>query len=270
MSYTVYKHTSPSGKSYIGITNRNPEKRWGIDGMYYKGSILFYNAIQKYGWNNIEHEILFTGLTEEEAKQKEIELISHYKAFNISYNLTDGGDGSLGLYPNEETRRKIGEKSKERRHSLETKKKISDSLKGIKKPDGFGKKISSILKGRKQSDEHREKNRLGHLGQRNSKESIEKQRQKLIGKKHSKEHIEKCINRKSIPIVQYDKNGNFISFWESARDVFFTEGYSNSKITACCKGRLKYAYNYIWRYLSEKEVGQSTSNHRCLGNFCEV
>lgn len=27
-SYTVYKHTSPSGKCYIGITLTKPEYRW--------------------------------------------------------------------------------------------------------------------------------------------------------------------------------------------------------------------------------------------------
>ena len=27
-NYCVYKHTSPSGKSYIGITNQRPERRW--------------------------------------------------------------------------------------------------------------------------------------------------------------------------------------------------------------------------------------------------
>lgn len=27
-SYTVYKHTSPSGKVYIGITKKKPEYRW--------------------------------------------------------------------------------------------------------------------------------------------------------------------------------------------------------------------------------------------------
>lgn len=254
MNYTVYKHTSPSGKSYIGITNRDPEKRWGTDGIYYKGSKLFYNAICKYGWNNIKHEILFTGLSESEAKQKEIELISHYKAFNISYNLTNGGDGSLGLFPNEETRRKIGEKSKERKPSLETKQKISNSLKGIKKPEGFGEKISNALKGRKQSTEHREKNRLARLNQKRNPEAIEKARLKLIGRKHSEEHVEKCKRIISIPIIQYDLNGNFICFWESARAVFFELGYPNTHIIKCCKGKLKSAFGYKWKYLSEEAV----------------
>lgn len=26
--YTVYKHTTPSGKVYIGITGQKPERRW--------------------------------------------------------------------------------------------------------------------------------------------------------------------------------------------------------------------------------------------------
>lgn len=33
--YCVYKHTSPSGKCYIGITRQNPIKRWGQDGCNY-------------------------------------------------------------------------------------------------------------------------------------------------------------------------------------------------------------------------------------------
>lgn len=27
-NYCVYKHTSPSGKVYIGITNQKPTRRW--------------------------------------------------------------------------------------------------------------------------------------------------------------------------------------------------------------------------------------------------
>ena len=65
-NYTVYMHTSPSGKRYIGITRQNPpEKRWR-NGNAYKGSKHFYRAIQKYGFENFEHEILFTELTKEE------------------------------------------------------------------------------------------------------------------------------------------------------------------------------------------------------------
>ena len=66
------------------------------------------NAINKYGWNNIKHIILFEGLTQEEACDKEVELIAKYKT-NIyrygnayGYNMTDGGDGTVGHKLSEE------------------------------------------------------------------------------------------------------------------------------------------------------------------------
>lgn len=44
-NYTVYRHTSPSGKVYIGITKQKPHKRWN------SGQPLFERAILKYGWD---------------------------------------------------------------------------------------------------------------------------------------------------------------------------------------------------------------------------
>ena len=47
----------------------------GENGNNYKSSPYFYSAIQKYGWNSFDHDILFTNLTREEACLKEQELI---------------------------------------------------------------------------------------------------------------------------------------------------------------------------------------------------
>ena len=67
-TYTVYRHTSPSGKIYIGITKHlNVKIRW-CNGSSYVGCPIFYKAILKYGWDNIKHEILFNNLTKERAK----------------------------------------------------------------------------------------------------------------------------------------------------------------------------------------------------------
>jgi len=59
-------HTSPSGKCYIGQTCQSCEERWGINGSNYikkkDGNFIhpkFAQAILKYGWDNIKHEILF-------------------------------------------------------------------------------------------------------------------------------------------------------------------------------------------------------------------
>lgn len=69
-----------------------------------------YKAIQKYGWENIEHNILFTNLTKEEACAKECELIAQYKTnaarygTKYGYNLTDGGEGTVGHKVSQEQR----------------------------------------------------------------------------------------------------------------------------------------------------------------------
>ena len=65
----VYKHTSPSGKVYIGITKQKPEKRWG-NGKNYAQNEYFFAAILKYGWGNFTHEIIADGLTREEAEKR--------------------------------------------------------------------------------------------------------------------------------------------------------------------------------------------------------
>ena len=119
--YTVYKHTSPSGKVYIGITCRKPEYRWN-HGRGYKeiDQPLFYRAIKKYGWDNITHEILYSGLQEKDAKNLEISLIKQYKALGLSYNITDGGDGFRGATH-----------MKGKKLSEETKRKMREARKGI-------------------------------------------------------------------------------------------------------------------------------------------
>lgn len=132
-NYVVYRHTSPSSKVYIGITCQIPENRWN-NGKGYKNQILFYRSIQKYGWNNFKHEILYSGLNEISAKLIEEDLIYYYKKQNISYNITDGGDGTKGYKHTEETKKKIGKKSREAnlgKHHLseEAKKEISKRMK---------------------------------------------------------------------------------------------------------------------------------------------
>ena len=146
--YSIYKHTSPSGKVYIGVTSRKPEVRWG-NGRNYSENEYFTRAIKKYGWENFEHEILETGLSKEDAEQKEIELIAMYKSNQreFGYNIENGG--SLG-----------------NKHSEYTKLKISEALKGEKNPR-YGKKFpNQMMKSRGiMSEEERKKRSLSHKNQ---------------------------------------------------------------------------------------------------------
>lgn len=92
-NWSVYIHTSPSGKTYIGITHTKPEYRWGKDGNRYSKKTVFYKAIMKYGWNNLKHEILFHNCSEELAKALEVAIIKYYTDRDLSYNTTIGGEG---------------------------------------------------------------------------------------------------------------------------------------------------------------------------------
>lgn len=149
--WTVYKHTSPSGKIYIGITGQKVERRWG-NGSGYSNNKYFTRAIKKYGWENFNHKILFTGLTKKEAGKMEQYLIEKYDCIMPKgYNKSKGGEyGALGIH-----------------HSEETKKKISEALSGK----------NHYLYGKHRSQKTREKIRQAHLGKKPSDETRRKLRE---------------------------------------------------------------------------------------------
>lgn len=112
--YIVYKHTSPDGKVYIGVTCRKPEDRWAKGHGYFNNE-HFKRAILKYGWDNFKHDILFSGLSKEDAYDKEISLIREHNSTdqNYGYNHHNGGAGShVGVVCKEETRIKRSQKMK--------------------------------------------------------------------------------------------------------------------------------------------------------------
>lgn len=129
--YKVYMHIAPNGKRYIGITNRDLKKRWKNGNGYYNNS-HFYNAIKKYGWDNISHILLFDNLSKEEAEKKEIELIAKYKTTDRKYGYNrDNGGNTQGTH-SKATRWKlhISHLGHKRTHFTEEEKKIhSDNLK---------------------------------------------------------------------------------------------------------------------------------------------
>ena len=105
--WKVYVHIVPkelSGhdwdKYYVGITSQSPKARWKNGrGYKYRKNDHFWNAICKYGWSNIIHEIIAENLTKEEATSFEITLISKLHSYNskYGYNKTTGGEGASGL-----------------------------------------------------------------------------------------------------------------------------------------------------------------------------
>lgn len=50
------------------------------------------------------------------------------------------------------------------------------------------------------------------------------------------------------PVVQLDKNGNVVATFPSSIEAERQTGINRGNICTCCRGRLKSAGGYIWRY----------------------
>ena len=75
---------------------------------------------------------------------------------------------------------------------------------------------------------------------------------------HSKLHREMLENigknlgkKRSLPILQFSKDGTLIKEWPSLRDAARQLGIFQSSICACLKGHYKSAGGFVWRYAHE-------------------
>lgn len=236
--WCVYAHITPSNKVYIGITSQDPLKRWK-GGIGYSKQVYFYRAILKYGWNNIEHKILVSEISYTEAINLEKYYINIYKSNNLNfgYNLTEGGEGTLGFHHSEKTKEKISAKHIGRKIPKEVVEKIVSKNKGKKRTDEFRKKISEIKS--KQSEYTKKKISTSKTGISHSKEHCANISKALKGRKN-------IWNNKAV--LQYSKDGEFIKEWENVSLVTKSLNIHQSNIIACCKGKLKSAGGFIWKY----------------------
>lgn len=223
--YCVYQHTAPNGKVYIGITGQNPLKRWN-NGTGYSKNILFYRAIVKYGWDNIKHEILFDGLTEEEACKKEVELISKYQSNNpnYGYNLSIGGQsGCKGYKWNKNQKENLSKAHTGIKRSAEARKHIAEGKMGCKNPN-WGK--------------HPTERTLEIYREIRKKENLTEETRKRLSNSHKK------------PILCVELNLTFDSAKE-AEETLHILSTSICKVLRKAKGH-KTAGGYHWEYVERR------------------
>lgn len=140
LNYSVYVHTNKiNGKKYVGQSS-NIVERWRNGGKNYFSSIKFFRAIQKYGWENFTHEILYENLNKEAANKIERDLIRKYDSINNGYNIQEGGYTSL-------TQSSLDKMSKSLKQGYldhpERRQKISEKLIGnMCKADYYGSSIT--------------------------------------------------------------------------------------------------------------------------------
>lgn len=87
----VYIRKGPTGKIYVGKTDRTVEARAKEDGFGYAKNPKMWIDILTYGWDSFETEIVASGLTPEDADELETELIKKYDSVRTGYNQDDKG-----------------------------------------------------------------------------------------------------------------------------------------------------------------------------------
>lgn len=276
--YTVYKHTSPDGKVYIGITGQKPKRRWQ-NGNGYKQNKHLYNAIRKYTWKNFKHDILETGLTKEQACDLEIELIAKYDATNPKhgYNHAIGGEVNIpsketrrklseshkGIHPSAETRQKLSELNKGKHLSAEHRRKIGESNKRAYLNPELRQKLSELNKDKHLSVETRRKigesgrgrtpwNKGAHLSyetRRKLSESHKGANHQNYGKHLSAETRRKIGESNAKAVICIETGTLYSSGREAAESI----GVTPMAISNVLRGVQKTSGGYHWKYANGGE-----------------
>lgn len=94
-TYYIYKVTNTNnGKIYIGKTSNFKERKWQHERCHEKDDCIFHRAIQKYGKEKFNWEIIDQTNNLDFAYKLEKKYIKKYNSYNPNgYNMTKGGSG---------------------------------------------------------------------------------------------------------------------------------------------------------------------------------
>ena len=265
-TYCVYIHTNKiNGKMYVGQTSAKPEIRWK-NGHGYANSTYFYRAIQKYGWDNFEHEVVASNLTKEEADNFEKLLIKMLNTTdeNSGYNLTNGGGGITGFKHSPETKEKmrqnnIGANNNNYGKCLDEdwRRKISESTSGVKH-HGARAVFQYDLQGNfiQKWDYIQQAAKALNMSASNISACCCHEQKMASGfiwvyadDILSQTNMHPYRHYRTHEIIQYDKQGNEIRRWFDSKEAANVLKLHRSTITKACVGKLKTAGGFIWRYI---------------------
>ena len=264
-SYTVYKHTSPSGKVYIGITSKRPERRWN-NGKGYSGNLHMYRAIAKYGWDQFTHDILAENLSKEDAEAMEVRLITEYRSNNSDFGYNADNGGCSPGRASAETRRKMSESHKGHKVSEETRRQLSLShrgvplstehlaasrrasalRRGVPLSEETRRKISEANKGRVKTPEERMRIREAHKGK--IFPSAETKMKISETKRNSPVTPRGASNHRARSVVCVETGEVFTCIAQAA----FEKGINSARNISRSCGRGDRCGGYHWRYYENR------------------
>lgn len=212
-----------NGKIYIG-QSCNLNVRWHP--ISYKDCSYFYNAIQKYGWDNFEHVILEDSLSIEEADQKEKYYIEKYNTLNrdYGYNLKSGGQNGGSQYTDS------------------VRKKMSESTKKSYTQELINKRKSDALK--QWSDENFKKSRCGKNASMYGHHHTEEAKKKMSeAKKGSVSY-----KRNHTPVFCIELNQEYTDATTASKEL----SIDSCGILKVCRNERKTCGGYHWKFINRE------------------
>lgn len=248
MTAFIYMVTnSISGKRYVGKTTTSVEERWKAhvsESHRNLSNSALHKAIQKYGQEAFVVSVVLRNIP--------VELLNHYEQLVIKrlktrapqgYNLTDGGDGITGYHHTPEMRRHLSQVNTGRKlnhgHLIRAGWERNHALQKRSENIAWKQHISESRKGK-------------YTGIDNG----------FYGKHHTDEVKHYLSDLRGLSVDMYSLQEVFVQTFVSAKsagDYLVSEGitqnkYANSLILDACKGKVKHAYGFIWKFHESVET----------------
>lgn len=289
----IYKLTSPSGRCYIGQTIHLDRRIKSYRRLNCKEQHKLYNAIIKYGFDNMKLDVLFQYNSTDRSKLNilldamEKFCIKKYDSVHSGYNIRFGGTGGKCT---EETLEKM--RFAQSNRSEETKRKMSEWQKGKRLPDiayersraaNTGRPMPQHVKdatrksniGRVVTEEHKKILKEFHTGKKLSDETKLKISLASTGRHHTdetKKKISECSKnisdetRKKLSNSRiHNADRDTISRKNINNGSWFSESGLDRVRNAALIGmeivELDINGNYIREFISIREISRTYSIH---------
>jgi group I intron endonuclease len=215
----IYKITSPSGRVYIGQSVNIKKRFTSYKRMYVKNEkqTKLYRSFLKHGVDNHKFDIVH--------ECNELELNYYERHYQELFDCLKNGLNCRLTKTND----KSGKVSKE------TLSKMSIASMG-----------NNHWLGKTHTEETKDKIRLANTGRRHSAEVNKTKGRK--GRESAMKGMFSENHPRSVKVLQFDLNNNFIKEWNCLMDIKRELGYNIGNISSCLKGNLKTYKTFKWQY----------------------
>ena len=240
----IYKITSPTGRVYVGQSVRIAIRKKDYSKMRdCKGQPRLYASLVKYSFSEHIFEVI------EECSIEELNVRErHWQDF---YDVL----GEKGL-----NCRLTGTDDKSGYYSQEVRSQIAMSLKAFNQTEEGLKKIAKQIVNRKAFNQTQKG--IADIGRRalnlkifnNTPAGMDSRIKRsdaltaFYQTEEGKELKNTVANSNKKPIYQYSRDGTFIGEWNSGTEASKVLGVQGGDISACCKGKIKSAGGFVWKY----------------------